>query len=41
MFMLFFQAIKEDGENPDEYLVVPLGGSAKVVPKKSVGKIIT
>ncbi|EZA48280.1 SAFB-like transcription modulator [Ooceraea biroi] len=31
------KAITDEGENPEEYLIVPSGGSCKVVPRKNSG----
>ncbi|KAH0946182.1 hypothetical protein HN011_007886 [Eciton burchellii] len=31
------KAISEEGENPEEYLIVPSGGSCKIIPRKNSG----
>lgn len=33
------KAISDDGENPEEYLIVPSGGPSKVIPRKNSGTL--
>lgn len=34
------QAIGDEGNDPDEYLIVPSGGANKISPRKNSGKSI-